>query len=202
MSYQKYGREQNKVIICLFNHRYGHCFWDGEKQQKTTSTMTNNVSHSDYPKSPTTRHVSSSKQNCSQRHRALTVTIFPPHWGIFCHFFFIDILTDNDWAELVAIISTSIYIHIHISYIYIHAHTYISCKLWHGDLPYAWYHIAYMLCFTPHHIANGFLCNLRKTHSTYWRPSKYSEYCLLFVEQYSVCSFRILSFTLHLFRSY
>ena len=123
MSYQKYGREQNKVKICLFNYRYGHCFWDGEKQQKTTLTMTNNVNHSDYPKSPTTRHVSSSKENCSQRHRALTVTIFPPHWGIFCHFFFIDILTDNDWAELVAIISTSIYIHIHI-YTYMHIHTY------------------------------------------------------------------------------
>ena len=116
MSYKKYGREQNKVIICLFNYWYGHCFWDGEKQQKTTTTMTNNVNHSDYPQSPTTRHVCNSKQNCSQRHRALTVTIFPPHWGIFCHFFFTDIITDNDWAELVAVISTSIYIHIHISY--------------------------------------------------------------------------------------
>ena len=88
--------------------------------------MTNNVNHSDYPKSPTTRHVSNSKQNCSQRHRALTVTIFPPYWGIFWHFFFIDIITDNDWAELVAIISTSIYIYIYIYHIYtyMHIHTY------------------------------------------------------------------------------
>ena len=125
MSYQKYGREQNKVIICLFNYWYGHCFWDGEKQQNTTTTtMTSNVNHSDYPKSPTTRLVCNSKQKCSQRHRALTVTIFPPHWGIFCHFFFTDIITGNDWAELVAVISTFIYIHI--SYIiYIHTCIYI-----------------------------------------------------------------------------
>ena len=88
--------------------------------------MTNNVNHSDYPKSRTTRHFSNSKQNCSQRHRALTVTIFPLHWGIFCHFFFTDIITDSDWAELVAVIRTYIYIHIHISYIYtyMHIHTY------------------------------------------------------------------------------
>ena len=83
--------------------------------------MTNNVNHSEYPKSPITRHVSNSKQNCSQRHRAVTVTIFPPHWGIFCHFFFTDIITDNGWAELVVVISTSIYIY-HI-YTYMHIHT-------------------------------------------------------------------------------
>ena len=83
--------------------------------------MTNNVNHSDYPKS-TARHVSNSKQNYSQRHRALTVTIFLPHWGIFCHFFFTDIITDNDWAELAAVISTSIYMY-HI-YTYMHIHTY------------------------------------------------------------------------------
>ena len=133
MSYKRYGREQNKVIICLFNYWYGHCFWDGEKQQKTTTTtMTNNVNHSDYPQSPTTRHVCNSKQNCSQRHRALTVTIFPPHWGIFCHFFFTDIITNNDWAELVAVISTSIYIHIHISYI-IYIHTYMHIHTYHAN---------------------------------------------------------------------
>ena len=125
MSYKKYSREQNKVIICLFNYWYGHCFWDEEKQQTTTTTMTNNVNHSDYVKSPTTRHFSNSKQNCSQRPRALTVTIFPLHWGIFCHFFFTDMITDNDWAELVAVISTCIYIHIsYIIYTYMHIHTY------------------------------------------------------------------------------
>ena len=84
--------------------------------------MTNNVNQSDYPKSPTTRHfISNSKQNYSQRHRALTVTIFPLHLGIFCHFFFTDIITDNDWAELVAVIRTYIYIY----HIYIHTCTYI-----------------------------------------------------------------------------
>ena len=124
MSYKKHGREQNKVIICLSNYWYGHCFWDGEKQQKTTTTMTNNVNHNDYPKSPTTRHFSNSKQNCSQRHRAVTVTIFPLHWGIFCHFFFADIITDSDWTELVAVIKTYIYIYTYTYIIYIHKCTY------------------------------------------------------------------------------
>ena len=88
--------------------------------------MTNNVNHRDYPKSPTTRHFSYSKQNCSQRNRAVTVTIFPLQWGIFCHFFFTDIITDNDWAELVAVIRTYIYIYIYIYHIYtyMHIHTY------------------------------------------------------------------------------
>ena len=88
--------------------------------------MTKNVNHSDYPNSPTTRHFSNSKQNCSQRHRAVTAIIFSLHWGIFCHIFFTDIITDNGWAELVAVIR--IYIHIHISYIYtyMHIHTYLA----------------------------------------------------------------------------
>ena len=90
--------------------------------------MTNNVNHSDYPKSPTTRYFSNNKQKCSQRHRAVTVIIFPLHWRIFCHFFFTDIITGNDWTELVAVIRTYIYIYIYIyTYIiYIHTHTYIS----------------------------------------------------------------------------
>ena len=112
MSNKKYGREQNKIIICLFNYWYSDCFWDGEKQQQQWQIMP-----------PTTRHFSNSKQNCSQRHRSVTVIIFPLHWGIFCHFFFTDIITDNDWTELVAVIRTYIYIHIYV--IYIQTCTYI-----------------------------------------------------------------------------
>ena len=102
--------------------------------------MTNNVNHSDYPKSPTTRHFSNNKQNCSQRHRAVTVIIFPLHWGIFCHFIFTDIITDNDWTELVAVIRTYIYIYVYI-YICINTHTHI----------YIYIHISYIYTYMRIH---------------------------------------------------
>ena len=66
--------------------------------------------------------------HCSQRHRAVTVIIFPLHWGFFVTSFFTDIITDNDWTEPIAVIRTYIYTYTYIIYIYIymHIHTYYA----------------------------------------------------------------------------
>ena len=98
----------SELLSIIFAHRRWFCMFksytvsktekNNKKQQQQWQIMSITVT------TPTTRHVSNSKQNCSQRHRTLTVTIFPLHWGIFNHFFFTDIITDNDWAELVALL--------------------------------------------------------------------------------------------------
>ena len=60
----KYGREQNNVIICSFDHKHGHRFLTQKIQSESLSLVADST-------------LSNDKQSCSQRLQKSPVITFP-----------------------------------------------------------------------------------------------------------------------------